>query len=160
MIAIEDENINEVKYSIAKNSEEEANFVKEVLFAIKKIDISDLSNISKLEEVVNSLTSSINSAWNKNSKHVKITKHSKSWWNKECNCALNNYRTTRSLEDWKTFKSKVKSFKCNFFDTRIQEIANKCRGPWELMNWVNKCKLPAIEAIKYNGQQCLELGNL
>jgi len=60
-IVIEDENINEVKYSIAKNSEEEANFVKEVLFAIKKINISDLSNISKLEEVVNSLTSSINS---------------------------------------------------------------------------------------------------
>jgi len=60
-IVIEDENINEVKYSITKNSEEEANFVKEVLFAIKKINISDLSNISKLEEVVNSLTSSINS---------------------------------------------------------------------------------------------------
>jgi len=98
-IAIEDENINEVKYSIAKNSKEEANFVKEVLFAIKKINISDLSNISKLEEVVNSLTSSINFAWNKNSKCVKITKHSKSWWNKECNHALNNYRTTRSLED-------------------------------------------------------------
>ena len=98
-IAIEDENINKVKYSIAKNSKEEANFVKKVLFAIKKINISDLSNISKLEEVVNSLTSSINFAWNKNSKCVKITKHSKSWWNKECNHALNNYRTTRSLED-------------------------------------------------------------
>jgi len=78
MIAIEDENINEVKYSITKNSKKEANFVKKVLIAIKKIDISDLSNISKLEEVVNSLVSSINSAWNKNSKCVKITKHSKS----------------------------------------------------------------------------------
>ena len=104
-IAIEHENINEVKYSIAKNSEEEANFVKEVSIAIKKIDISDLLNISKLEEVVNSLASSINFAWNKNSKCVKITKHSKSWWNEECNHTLNNYKTTRSLEDWKTFKS-------------------------------------------------------
>jgi len=28
------------------------------------------------------------------------------------------------------------------------------------MNWINKHKLPAIEAIKYNGQQCLELGDL
>jgi len=79
MIAIEDKNINEVKYSIAKNSEEEANFIKEVSIAIKKINILDLSNISKLEEVVNLLASSINSAWNKNSKHVKIMKHSKSW---------------------------------------------------------------------------------
>jgi len=122
MIAIEDKNINEVKFSIAK--------------------------------------SSINSTWNKNSKYVKITKHFKSWWNKEYNCILNNYRTTRSLEDWKTFKNKVKSSKCNFFDTRIQEIANKCYGPWKLMNWINKCKLSAIEVIKYNGQQCFELGNL
>jgi len=99
MIAIEHENINEVKYSIAKNSEEEANFVKKVSIAIKKIDISDLSNISKLKEVVNLLASSINFAWNKNNKYVKITKHSKSWWNEECNHTLNNYRTTRSLED-------------------------------------------------------------
>jgi len=28
------------------------------------------------------------------------------------------------------------------------------------MSWVNKCKLPAIETIKYNGQLCLELDNL
>jgi len=159
-IAIEYENINEVKYSIAKNSEEEVNFAKDVSIAIKKIDISDLSNINKLEEVVNLLASSINYVWNKNSKCVKITKHSKSWWNEKCNYALINYRTTRSLEDWKIFKSQVKSSECNFFDIKIQEIANKKHSPWELMNWVNKCKLPAIEAIKYNGQHCLELDDL
>ena len=28
------------------------------------------------------------------------------------------------------------------------------------MNWVNKHKLPAIEAIKYNDQQCLNIDNL
>jgi len=28
------------------------------------------------------------------------------------------------------------------------------------MNWVNKQKLPAIEAIKYNNQPCLEMNDL
>ena len=28
------------------------------------------------------------------------------------------------------------------------------------MNWVNKWKLPAPEAIKFNSQPCLELNNL
>ena len=69
-----------------------------------------------------------------NSKQVNITKHSKSWWNKKCRYVLNNYRTIRNLENWKIFKSKVKSIKQSFFDTKIQEIANKKQGPWTLIN--------------------------
>ena len=33
-------------------------------------------------------------------------------------------------------------------------------GLWDLMNWVNKRKLPAVEVIKFNNQPCLETDNL
>jgi len=28
------------------------------------------------------------------------------------------------------------------------------------MNWVNKCKLPTVEVVKYNGYSCLEIEDL
>jgi len=59
MIAIKEENIDLFKSSITKNSKEEKNFIKDISVAIKNIDISDLSDHSKIEEVTNSLVSRI-----------------------------------------------------------------------------------------------------
>jgi len=58
-IPIAEENINLSKFSIPKNSEEEVMFIKEVSSIL---DISDLSNINKLENVVNTLASNTESA--------------------------------------------------------------------------------------------------
>jgi len=55
------------------------------------------------------------------------------------------------LESWKKFKNVIKNTKRSFFNSKIQEVVNKSRGPWELMNWVNKRKLSATEVIKYKG---------
>jgi len=124
-IPITEENIISSKFSIAKNSEEEVSFIKDVSYAIKNIDTSDLSDSYLLEGITNTLASKIKNARRANSKQVKITRHSKSWWNEECSLALSNFRMTRSLESWKIFKNKVKTTKCSFFDIKIQEIANK-----------------------------------
>ena len=120
-----EENIISSKFSIAKNSEEEAVFIKDISYIIKNLNVSDLSNINKLEDVINALTLNTEHTWEKNSKLVNITRYSKSWWNEECNQSLRNYRTSRNFEDWKIFKNTVKSTKQSFFDLKIQEIINK-----------------------------------
>jgi hypothetical protein len=37
---------------------------------------------------------------------------------------------------------------------RIEEIATTNKHPWDLMNWVKKCKNPSCEAIQFNGEPC------
>jgi len=148
------------KFLLPKNSKEKEAFIKEVALVFKSLDTSNLLNHISLEQVVNLLVARVNQAWNANAKRVNITKYSKKWWNKDCNYSLNKYRESRSLEDWKLFKRIVKITKRLFFDTKIQEVTNKSHRPWELMNWVNKCKLPTIEAIKHDNQPCLLLNSL
>ena len=159
-IPIEEEHVMTSKFSLSKNSKEEEEFIKEVTCIFKSLDTTNLLDQESLEQVINLLAASIKQAWNTNARRVKITKHSKIWWNKDCRWSLNIYWELRCLEDWKSFKKMVKTTKRAFFDTKIQEVANKSCRSWELMNWVNKYKLPAVEAIKYNNQLCLSLDSL
>jgi len=115
------------RFLLPKNSEEEEAFIKEVTLVFKSLDTSNLLNHVSLEQVVNLLVARVEQAWNANAKRANITKHSKKWWNEDCNCSLNKYRELRSLEDWKLFKRMVKITKRSFFDIKIQEVTNKSR---------------------------------
>ena len=159
-ITIEEEHIMNTKLSLSKNSKQEEEFIKEVICVFKSLDTTNLVDHESLEQIVDNLATSIEQVWNSNARRVKIMKHSKIWWNEDCRWSLNTYRESRSLGDWKSFKSIVKTTKRAFFNSKIQEVANKSCWPWELMNWVNKCKLLAMEAIKYNNQPCLSLDSL
>jgi len=159
-ITIKEEHVMNTKLSLSKNSEQEKEFIKEVICVFKSLDTTNLIDHESLEQIINKLATSIKQAWNSNARRVKITKHSRIWWNEDCKQSLNTYRESRSLEHWKLFKSIVKTTKRAFFDSKIQEVTNKSHGPWKLMNWVNKRKLPAIKAIKYDNQPCLSLNSL
>jgi len=51
----------------------------------------------------------------------------------------------------------IKVTKYAFFDNKIQKIVSKNYKPWNLMDWVKKWKLPAIEAVQYNRYPCTKI---
>ena len=134
IISIVKESINTTKCLITKDSKEKAFFIKEVTISVRSLNMSNLLDITSLDKVVNKFASAINNVWKKNSKIINIIKHSMSWWNEDCRRDLENYKSLKSLEDWKTFCQTVKNTKQLFFNLKIQEIANKKCGLWELMN--------------------------
>ena len=140
-----------MKFTIPFKSDQELVFIKDIISNFKSLDTSNIDNSEKLEQLINQLRSIIEQSWTKNAKKSRITKHSKQWWMESCSQALETYRSTRSHDNWKLFKSTVKIAKQSFFDDKIQEIVNKSRGPWELMNWVKKRKLLPTEAITHFG---------
>ena len=73
IISIAEEHIATQRRTITKNSEKE-----------------DKSNI-------------VGHTWMKYSKLTNIMKHSKSWWNEDCNRDLATYRSSKSIESWKMF---------------------------------------------------------
>jgi len=84
-IPIEEKFIQSSKLSLLKKSKEEEAFVIKVVDIFKSLDTLILSNQESLEQVVNSLASRIDQAWNTNARKVNIMKYSKKWWNKDCN---------------------------------------------------------------------------
>ena len=137
-IPIVKKNVNSIKYSIIKDSEEEASSIKNVTTSIRNLNTSNLLDIISLDRAINEFANAVKNAWKKNLKTINITKHSKSWWDKNYSRDLENYRLLKSLEDWKTFCKTVRNMKCLFFNLKIQEITNKKCSPWKLINWVNK----------------------
>jgi len=89
------------------------------------MDMSNIDDTKKLEHTVNQLGMLIRQAWTKNAKKSKISKHSKQWWMEEYSRSLNNYRTSRSLENWKKFKKVVKDVKRSFLMIKFKKLQTR-----------------------------------
>jgi len=67
-IPIAEENIISSRFSILKNSKEEAAFVNKATVIIKNLDTSNLIDHNKLDDLVNLFASKIEQDWRKNAK--------------------------------------------------------------------------------------------
>ena len=65
------------KLSLSKNSEQEEDFIKEVICVFKLLGTTNLVDRESLEQIIDKLTTSTEQGWNSNARRVKITKHSK-----------------------------------------------------------------------------------
>ena len=102
-IPIVEEYIASHKRTIIKNIEEEDKFIKEVITSFSKLDMSNISDIPKLEKVESDFANIVDHTWMKYSKLINITKCSKSQQNEECNKDLAIFKSSKSIEDQKTF---------------------------------------------------------
>ena len=159
-IGIQDINNNSIKCTIKKNSDQEKNFIKNIISNTHLLNMEDIHTKEDLEVCVNHLSEIFQTSWDKHSKETRFAKHSKKWWNADCTDSINKYRSNSSIDNWKNFKSIIWKSKIEFFDKKILEIASSNKRPWDLMNWVQKKSLPAIEAISYQGSTCDSLDKL
>ena len=62
------------------NSKQEKAFVKDLITVFKNVETNNIINKDNLEDIVNHVGISINQAWTKNVKRLRISRHSKQWW--------------------------------------------------------------------------------
>jgi hypothetical protein len=137
---------------LPKNSEEEREFLSTAALSIQLLHMEGLDSVARIEEVLEGISDAFSLVWQKCAKEVTITSRSKPWWNQECTEAICQYREDRSPRKWKSFCHTTCKAKRVFFDAHIEEVSETNMHPWDLMEWVKQHRLPACEAIQYQGQ--------
>jgi len=83
-VSIHEEGLLHTQRLLAKGSKEEAYFIENIIQIIKNLNTSSIQNAKALKEVVQFLSFKVEESWQRNSKRINITRHSKAWWNEDC----------------------------------------------------------------------------
>ena len=145
---------------LKQDSEEEVAFLLSMSEGLSQLDFSALDSVTGLDLLSEAISGLFADFWATYTKRITVTSHSKEWWNNKCRIALETYRRTGEWSDWSSFHSTTRQAKRQFFDNRIAEIASSNKQSWDLKNWVKQQKLPAVEAICFQGQPCNDLPDL
>ena len=82
---------------MVKNSKEEENFIVELIKVITKLNIENISSKETLKKIIQTIANDTDRIWFNYSRVVNITKHSKAWWNVDCQRNLEKYRTSKQV---------------------------------------------------------------
>ena len=67
------------KFVITPGSNQEKEFIKDVISSLNSLDTSNIESVDNLNQITNQLGTIIKQMWSKNTKISRISKHSKKW---------------------------------------------------------------------------------
>ena len=97
-IPIYDKVIHSTKLVITLKSDQEKEFIQNIISSFNSLDTSNINSVECLNQIIDQLGSIIEQMWSKSAKRSKLSKHSKQWWTNSCSLALINYRMSRSRD--------------------------------------------------------------
>src|SRR4029077_6046091 len=138
--------------TIQAGSEEEKEFLTLIKEGVQMM--GPPGEKDSVPSVVRSFTAIVAEAWSRKAKAPRVCKRSKTWWNADCAHAKRIERKVNTPENLLALKKATKRAKRAFFESKISEIADKTKRPWDLMHWTGPRKLPPSEAIRFEGEPC------
>jgi hypothetical protein len=114
----------EGKMSIKADSEEEADFLGEVIISLGQIPIPDVMSADHTQAVAQAISKVFDSAWTHQARAKRACACSKSWWDADCDRAKASAMTSGLPADWMAFKRATRKAKRKHFDERIDKIAH------------------------------------
>jgi hypothetical protein len=114
------------KMSIKANSEEEADFLGEVIISLGQIPIPDVISVDQTQAVAQVISKVFDLAWTHHAKAKWACTYSKPWWDPDCAQAKASAMTSDLLANWMAFKKATHKAKHIHFDELTRLLTLIC----------------------------------